>query len=100
MKLEYDLLSGRAMETLRVQHGVEFRRLEREVLQALGAAAGEVIEESYDGGDDITRRIGDSDLAARADTMRLLRFNEQAFLDVRTLDFPFPGPQATCGGCG
>lgn len=92
MKVEYDLLSGRAMETLRVEHGVEFRRLNRDILQALGAAAGEVIQESYDNGDDITRRIWDSYLASRADTSRFLRFNEQAFLNARTLDFPFPGP--------
>jgi TRAP-type mannitol/chloroaromatic compound transport system substrate-binding protein len=95
MKVEYDLLSGRAMETLRIEHGVEFRRLNRDILEALGRAAGEVIEESYDNGDDITRRIWDSYLASRADTMRHLRFNEQAFLNARTLDFPFPGPQAT-----
>jgi TRAP-type mannitol/chloroaromatic compound transport system substrate-binding protein len=95
MKVEYDLLSGRAMETLRVEHGVEFRRLDRGILEALGRAAGEVIQESYDAGDDLTRRIWDSYLAARADTMRFLRFNEQAFLNARTLEFPFPGPQAT-----
>ena len=94
MKVEYDLQSGRAMETLRVEHGVEFRRLDRPVLEALGTAAGQVIEESYETGDDLTRRIWDSYLAARADTMRFLRFNEQAFLNARTLDFPFPGPQS------
>lgn len=93
MKAEYDLLSGRAMETLRVEHGVEFRRLSREILIALGTAAGEVIQESYDAGDDLTRRIWDSYLASRANTMRFLRFNEQAFLNARTLEFPFPGPQ-------
>jgi len=27
--------------------------------------------------------------------MRHLRFNEQAFLNARTLEFPFPGPQPT-----
>lgn len=95
MKVEYDLLSGRAMEVLRVEHGVEFRRLPRDVLEALGKAAGEVIQESYDNGDDLTRRIWDSYLASRADTMRFLRFNEQAFLNARTLDYPFPGPQPT-----
>jgi TRAP-type mannitol/chloroaromatic compound transport system substrate-binding protein len=93
MKSEYDLLSGRAMETLRVEHGVEFRRLSREILIALGTAAGEVIQESYDGGDELTRRIWDSYLASRANTTRFLRFNEQAFLNARTLEFPFPGPQ-------
>lgn len=93
MKVEYDLLSGRAMETLRVEHGVEFRRLNRDILQAFGQAAGEVIQESYDTGDELTRRIWDSYLSARADTMRFLRFNEQAFLNARTLEFDFPGPQ-------
>lgn len=95
MKVEYDLLSGRAMETLRVQHGVNFRRLSREILEALGKAAGEVIQESYDKGDAITRKIWDSYLMSRADTMRFLRFNEQAFLNARTLEFPFPGPKPT-----
>jgi hypothetical protein len=57
--------------------------------------AGEVIQESYDAGDDLTRRIWDSYLASRADTMRFLRFNEQAFLNARTPEFQFPGPQAT-----
>jgi TRAP-type mannitol/chloroaromatic compound transport system substrate-binding protein len=83
------------MEVLRLEHGVEFRRLSREILEALGAlgaAVGEVIQESYDAGDDLTRRIWDSYLASRADTMRHLRFNEQAFLNARTLEFPFPGP--------
>jgi TRAP-type mannitol/chloroaromatic compound transport system substrate-binding protein len=69
------------------------RRLDREILAALGKAAGEVIQESYDAGDDLTRRIWDSYLTARADTARFLRFNEQAFLNARTLDFPFPGPR-------
>ncbi len=95
MKVEYDLLSGRVIETLRVEHGVEFRRLSREILIALGTAAGEVIQESYDGGDELTRRIWDSYLASRANTTRFLRFNEQAFLNARTLEFPFPGPQTT-----
>ncbi|SEO05362.1 hypothetical protein SAMN05216227_104226 [Pseudorhodobacter antarcticus] len=66
--------------------------MSREILVALGAAAGEVVEESYENGDDITRRIWDSYLASRADTSRFMRFNEQAFLNARTLDFPFPGP--------
>lgn len=93
MKSEYDLQSGRAMEVLRLEHGVEFRRLDRDVLTALGTAAGEVIDESYANGDDITRRIWDSYLTSRADSSRFLRFNEQAFLNARTLDFPFPGPK-------
>ena len=90
MKVEYDLHSGKTMEVLRLEHGVEFRRLSREMLEALGTAAGEVVQESYDTGDELTRRIWDSYLASRENTKRWLRFNEQAFLNARTLDFPFP----------
>ncbi|MGY6634119.1 MAG: TRAP transporter substrate-binding protein [Alkalilacustris sp.] len=90
MKVEYDLHSGKTMEVLRLEHGVEFRRLSRDMLEALGTAAGEVVQESYDTGDELTRRIWDSYLASRENTKRWLRFNEQAFLNARTLDFPFP----------
>jgi TRAP-type mannitol/chloroaromatic compound transport system substrate-binding protein len=90
MKVEYDIRSGEVMETLRIQHGVEFRRLGREVLEALGNASGEVVQESIAQGDDLTRRIWDSFLKARASTSRVLRFNEQAFLNARTLEYRYP----------
>ena len=90
MKVEYDIRSGEIMETLRVEHGVEFRRLNREVLEALGTASGEVVAESIETGDHRTRRIWDSYFKARANTARVLRFNEQAFLNARTLDYFYP----------
>ena len=95
MKVECDLLPGRAMETLRIDHEVEFRRMNRDILEASGRAAGEVIEESCHTGDDINRRIRDSDLASRADTMRHLGFNAQVFPNARTIDVPLPGQRAT-----
>lgn len=90
MKVEYDLYSGKTMEVLRLEHGVQFRRFDRDTLQALGRAAGEVIQESMETGDELTRRIWTSYLASRENTKRWLRFNEQAFLNARVLDFPFP----------
>lgn len=90
MKVEYDLRSGEAMEVLRVEHGVRFLRFNQEVLTALGQAAAEVVRESIDTGDDLRRRIWASYLASRENTMRFLRFNEQAFLNARTLPINFP----------
>jgi TRAP-type mannitol/chloroaromatic compound transport system substrate-binding protein len=90
MKVEYDIRSGETMEALRTQHGVRFLRLNNDVLAALGNAAGEVIQESMDKGDDVTKRIWRSYFASRERTMRFLRFNEQAFLNARTLQFKFP----------
>jgi TRAP-type mannitol/chloroaromatic compound transport system substrate-binding protein len=90
MKAEYDIRSGEAMATLANEHGVQFMRLPNEVLQGLGNAAGELVQESMDNGDDLTKRVWQSYLASRAMTMRTLRFNEQAFLNARTLEFTFP----------
>jgi TRAP-type mannitol/chloroaromatic compound transport system substrate-binding protein len=90
MKVEYDLRSGEVMEVLRVEHGVNFRQLSRDTLQALGVAAGEVVRESIDTGDDLRRRVWDSYLKSRANTMRFLRFNEQTFMNARGLEIDFP----------
>jgi TRAP-type mannitol/chloroaromatic compound transport system substrate-binding protein len=90
MKVEYDIRSGETMEVMRTQHGVRFLRLSNEVLTALGNASGEVVQESIDKGDDLTKRIWRSYFASRERTMRFLRFNEQAFLNARTLQFKFP----------
>jgi TRAP-type mannitol/chloroaromatic compound transport system substrate-binding protein len=90
MKTEYDIRSGEAMATLANEHGVQFMRLPNEVLQGLGNAAGELVAESMANGDDLTKRVWQSYLASRAMTMRTLRFNEQAFLNARTLEYNFP----------
>ncbi|MFN3614817.1 MAG: TRAP transporter substrate-binding protein, partial [Rubrimonas sp.] len=65
MKVEYDLRSGEAMEVMRLEHGVRFLRLNQDVLTALGRAAGEVVRESIETGDDYRRRVWDSYLASR-----------------------------------
>jgi TRAP-type mannitol/chloroaromatic compound transport system substrate-binding protein len=90
MKVEYDITSGATMEKLRTEHGVQFLRLNQDVLTALGKAAAEIVRESIESGDDYRRRVWGSYLAARANTMRFLRFNEQAFLNARTLPIDFP----------
>ncbi len=90
MKVEYDYRSGQTMEVLRLEHGVNFRILSREILEALGVAAGEVVRESIESGDDLRRRVWDSYLQSRANTMRHLNFNEVPFLRARTLPINFP----------
>lgn len=90
MKVDYDLNSGRTMEVLRTQHGVRFLRLPNEILTGLGTASGEMVQEMIDKGDDYMKRLWRSYLASRDNTMRHLRFNEQAFLNARTLQFKFP----------
>lgn len=90
MKVDYDLSSGRTMEVLRTQHNVRFLRLNNDVLAGLGSASGQLVQEMMDTGDDHMKRTLKSYLASRDNTMRFLRFNEQAFLNARTLNFRFP----------
>jgi TRAP-type mannitol/chloroaromatic compound transport system substrate-binding protein len=90
MKVDYDLGSGRAMETLRTQHGVQFQRLPNEVLLGLGNASGQMVQEMIDTGDAYMKKLWASYLASREATQRFLRFNEQAFLNARTLQIKFP----------
>lgn len=85
MKVDYDHGSGRTMEVLRTQHQVRFLRLNNDVLTGLGNAAGEMVQEMISTSDDLGRRVWRSYLASRENTSRFLRFNEQAFLNARTL---------------
>lgn len=90
MKADYDLGSGRTMEVLRTQHGVRFLRLNNDILTGLGNAAGEMVQEMLNSQDEYMRRVMRSYLASRENTMRFLRFNEQAFLNARTLNIRWP----------
>ncbi len=63
MKVDYDLGSGRTMEVLRTQHGVRFLRFNNDVLTGLGTAAGEMVQEMMDTGDDHMKRTLRSYLA-------------------------------------
>ena len=90
MKVDYDHGSGRTMEVLRTQHQVRFLRLNNDVLTGLGRASSDMVREMIDTGDDYMKRVWRSYLASRENTSRFLRFNEQAFLNARTLDIRFP----------
>lgn len=90
MKSDYDLGSGRTMEVLRTQHGVRFLRLNNDILTGLGNAAGEMVQEMLNSQDEYMRRVMRSYLQSRDNTMRFLRFNEQAFLNARTLNIRWP----------
>jgi hypothetical protein len=75
---------------LRTQHGVRFLRLNNDVLTGLGRAAADMVREYAESSDEYMRRLMRSYLASREHTMRFLRFNEQAFLNARTLNINFP----------
>jgi len=53
-------------------------------------AAGEVMQELYENGDDITRRIASSFFRFRQDAIRYTKISESAFTNARSIRFDFP----------
>lgn len=89
MLAEYNARSGPALRTLVQDHGVQVRALPEDVLMACGRAANEVLNEVYEGGTPIVRRIVEDFLAFRKDIMPWTRIGEQAFINARRLPFEF-----------
>lgn len=87
---EYTMRSPAAMQTLVREHDVRLRRVPESIIRAVGDAAGEVMTELRDDGDDLTRRIMKSYLGAREDIMAYTRIAEQGFLSARSMDYNYP----------
>lgn len=90
MLAEFNGRSPAALATLVNEHGVEIRQFPRDVLAALGTASGEVMEELFENGDEITRRIATSYFKFRQDAMRYTKISEAAFTAARGMRFDFP----------
>jgi len=87
---EYTAHNGPALRTLVQTYGVQIKVLPRDVLEALGDAANQVLLDiSARGG--LTQRIVDSYLAFRREVMPWTRVGEHAFLQARQLPMPHGG---------
>ncbi|MEQ8509004.1 MAG: TRAP transporter substrate-binding protein DctP [Rhodospirillaceae bacterium] len=89
MLAEYNARSGPALRTLVQEHGVQVKALPEDVLMASGRAANEVLNEVYESGTPIVRKIVEDFLAFRKDIMPWTRISEQAFINARRLPFEF-----------
>jgi TRAP-type mannitol/chloroaromatic compound transport system substrate-binding protein len=90
MLAEFNGRSPAALSSLVNEHGVQLMQFPRDVLSAMGAAAGEVMQELYENGDDITRRIASSFFRFRQDAIRYTKISESAFTNARSIRFDFP----------
>ncbi|MBL9034713.1 MAG: TRAP transporter substrate-binding protein [Rhodospirillaceae bacterium] len=90
MLAEFNGRSPAALASLINEHGVEIRQFPRDVLAALGVASGEVMQELFDTGDELTRRIATSYFRYRQDAMRYTKISEAAFTAARSMRFDFP----------
>mgnify|MGYP001286023814 CR=1 FL=1 len=89
MLAEYNARSGPALRSLVQEHGVQVKALPEDILLACGRAANEVLNEVYEDGTPIVRRIVEDFLAFRKDILPWTRISEQAFMNARRLPFEF-----------
>lgn len=91
MLSEFNARSVTALNTLVNEHKVKLRQFPKEVLVAFGNAAGEVMQEVFDKGDDITKKIADSYYKFRHDVKEWTKISESGYTAARALKFNYPG---------
>lgn len=82
---EYQNGSAAALQVLKKEHGVKLKRAPREIIEALGQATKEVLEEERANADAITAKIFDSWDASLAKQSEYTSFAEQSYLNARKL---------------
>ena len=85
---EFNANNTAALDTLVREHGVQVRKLDDAILQALGKTSGEVLAETS-GHDPLTRRVYESFLEFRKIAIRWGELSERAYLNARSLRFPY-----------
>ncbi len=84
MLADYNANNGRALKTLVNEHGVQLKRFDDNVLRALAKISSEVLAETAQI-DDITGRVFESFVKARAESMRWGEIAERAFSEARDM---------------
>ncbi|HET8728915.1 MAG TPA: TRAP transporter substrate-binding protein [Alphaproteobacteria bacterium] len=86
---EFMARNPQSLATLVNEHGVQIKRFPDDVVIACGNAAGEVLAELRDSGDDITKRVVESYAKARKALVEYGRIAEQAYMNARDLDYTY-----------
>jgi TRAP-type mannitol/chloroaromatic compound transport system substrate-binding protein len=86
---EFMARNPQALATLVNEHGVQIRQFPEEVIIACGNAAGEVMAELRDGGDEMTRKVVESYINARKLLVDYGKIADQAYMNARQLDFSY-----------
>jgi TRAP-type mannitol/chloroaromatic compound transport system substrate-binding protein len=79
-----------ALQQIANDPGIQLRKLDDAILQALGKLSGEVLHETSRK-DDLSRRVYDSFTKFRTAAVRWGDTSERAYLNARALPFPFGG---------
>ena len=90
MLAEFNYRSAPAMQSLIRKHGVQLRQFPRDVLIALGNAAGELMEELRNDSNPMVRKITEAYLRALTVQSAWTRIADQAIANARLLPITFP----------
>jgi TRAP-type mannitol/chloroaromatic compound transport system substrate-binding protein len=85
---EYTTNNSAALKTLVDKHGVQLRRFPDELLNQIGAVAGEVVAE-IGNSDPLTKKVYDSFLSFRELAIAWTKISEQTYLVARSLPFKY-----------
>ena len=85
MYAEYNAKNAAALETLINKHKVKLRQMPDKVVMSLGSAASDIIAELRDHDDDLVKRITESFLVARKNSLEWNRLAEQGYMNARAL---------------
>ncbi len=85
---EFNANNSTALSILVEKHKIELRRFSDEIMTKIGAVSGEVMRETAQA-DDITRRVYESYLASRKNSMRWSQIAEENFWEARRLPFSY-----------
>lgn len=87
---EYNARSPAALVELVNRYGVQLRQFPADVFQAFANAAGEVMQEVFDSGDDLVKAIAGSYFRFRAETLIWTRIADQGYANMRLLEHRYP----------
>jgi TRAP-type mannitol/chloroaromatic compound transport system substrate-binding protein len=90
MLAEYNWINAKAVASLREKHSVELLPLPEEILEALGAAAGQILHEEHDKLDALGKRIWEAYFKARTDLMALSNLGDRGLFNARGLKIKYP----------
>ncbi|MEH6402712.1 MAG: TRAP transporter substrate-binding protein [Sneathiella sp.] len=90
MYAEFNARNGDALKTLVTKHGVTVRKTSDDILNALGAASGQVMADVANT-DKITRKVYDSFIKFRKNAISMAKYSDEAYSKARRLPFKYGG---------
>ncbi|MDX1431135.1 MAG: TRAP transporter substrate-binding protein [Gammaproteobacteria bacterium] len=85
---EFNSKNAAYLQTIIKEHGIELRKFDDSVLEAIGTISGQVLAEIGQS-DPMTKRVYDSYLQFRGSAIQWSNISERGFLNARSLDYDY-----------